>query len=63
MGAFIIAGIIALGTFLLALLTELARGMATAPSMHPSHFWPIMCVGIPIAAMVAATHWLPNIGW
>lgn len=63
MGAFIVAGIIAFITFAWAVLNEMARGMATAPSMHPSRFWPIMFTGMPIAAIVAATHWLPSIGW
>lgn len=63
MGAFIFAGIVVVGTLLLALLSEFARGMTTAPSMHASKFWPIMLTGLPIAAMIAATHWLPSVEW
>lgn len=63
MGAFILAGIAAFLTLAIAVLSELARGMAAAPSMHASSFWPIMCTGMPIAAIIAATHWLPSIGW
>lgn len=63
MAAFILAGIVALATIALAILSELARGMATAPSMHPSRFLSILAIGLPIAALIAASHWLPHIGW
>ena len=63
MGAFILAGVIVGVAFLLALLSEFARGMASAPSMHPSYFFPILIPGVVIAVIVAATHWLPKIGW
>lgn len=63
MAAFIIAGIIAFITLVIAVFSEFARGMTTAPSMHASKFWPIIFTGMPIAAIVAATHWLPSIGW
>lgn len=63
MGAFILAGLIAVGTFCFALLLEIARGFATAPSMQPSYFWPTIWIGMPVAALVAASHWLPHIGW
>ena len=63
MGAFVLAGLIAGGAFLLAVLAELARGMATAPSMQPSYFLSILIPGLVISALVAASHWLPHIGW
>lgn len=63
MGAFILAGIVATGAVAIALLSEFARGMASAPSMHQSSFFPILGVGLSISALIAATHWLPNIGW
>lgn len=63
MGAFIFAGIIAFVTLFLAVLSEMARGMASAPSMHPSNFWPILIPGWLLAAVIAASHWLPHIGW
>jgi hypothetical protein len=63
MGAFIIAGIVAFLTLAIAILSELARGMAPAPSMVSSNFFPILFTGMPMAAIIAATHWLPHIGW
>ncbi len=56
----IVAGIlILLVTFSVALFVEIARGMNTAPSMHPSHFVGIMSTGVLISFGVAAMHWLP----
>lgn len=63
MAAFILAGAVALATLALAILSELARGMATAPSMHRSRFVSILSIGLPIAALIAVSHWLPHIGW
>ncbi len=63
MGAFIIAGIIAVLTIAIAVFFELLRGMAPAPGMIESNFLPILLTGLSIAAIVAATHWLPHIGW
>lgn len=63
MGAFILAGIVAAGTIAVAILAELARGMAPAPSMQPSYFVGILATGLPIAGLIAASHWLPYIGW
>jgi len=63
MGAFIIAGIIAALTLVIAVGSEIARGFAAAPSMVDSYFWQIILTGMPIAALVAASHWLPHIGW
>lgn len=63
MGAFILAGIVAFIAFGIAVFSEFARGMATAPSMHPSYFLQILIPGVVAAAIIAATHWLPHIGW
>ena len=63
MGSFIIAGIVFVAALLIAVFAELARGMATAPSMQPSYFWTIFGSGLAIGALIVATHWLPRIGW
>jgi hypothetical protein len=63
MGAFVLAGLIAFGTFLVAIFAEFARGMAPAPSMQPSYFLSILIPGLGLAALVAVSHWLPHIGW
>lgn len=63
MGAFIFAGIIVVLTVTIAIISELGRGMAAAPSTIQSQFWPIMFTGLPIAVLIAATHWMPHIGW
>lgn len=63
MGAFIVAGVVFAIALALAVLSELARGMATAPSMHASNFFPILIPGVGLSLLIAATHWLPNIGW
>ena len=66
MGAFIIAGIIVALTGLWCLFELFAAGMSSSPSAAaevsnrvPWHF----AIGIIIAGLVAATHWLPSIGW
>lgn len=57
----IIAGIgILLITLCIAIFVEIARGMNSAPSMHPSHFVGIMSTGCLVACAVAALHWLPG---
>jgi hypothetical protein len=58
--AVILGILILIGTVVFAVFAEFARGMAAAPSMHESYFVVIMAVGVPIAFLVAATHWL---GW
>lgn len=63
MGALIVAGIIFALALAWAVLNEMARGMAAAPSMHPNNFWWHLIPGTVLAALVAATHWLPHIGW
>lgn len=64
MGAFIVAGLIFAGTIGLSVLMMFAAGMSDSPSA--SKDVPVVSTfvtGTSIAAVVAATHWLPHIGW
>lgn len=63
--AIVIGVLVAIIAFALALHSEFARGMTTAPSMHASHFWTIFGSGLVLAALIIATHWvhIPHIGW
>jgi ABC-type antimicrobial peptide transport system permease subunit len=62
MWAFIIAGIVLVGSVLLALFIAFAQGMATAPSYDdtPRN---TMIGGAIIAALIAGSHWFPHLGW
>ncbi len=62
MGAFILAGIVLIGAFLLALLVAFAQGMATAPQYDSSPLY-IFWSGAALAVLIAASHWFPHIGW
>ena len=66
MGAFILALLIVLATVLWCGFELFAAGMSSSPSASaemsrrvPRHF----AVGLVLAGLVAATHWLPSIGW
>jgi hypothetical protein len=63
MGAFILAAIVLLASFGLAVGSELLRGMHPAPSMVPSRFGEILITGALVSIVIAATHWIPRIGW
>lgn len=62
MGAFIIAGIIVVITILITALRIFAAMMSdtTGNDLNPV---PGLLGGLALAALVAATHWLPHIGW
>jgi hypothetical protein len=62
MVAFIVAGIIFAGTCLASVLIVFADGMSDAPStsIDPA---PVFVTGTVIAALIAASHWFPHIGW
>jgi hypothetical protein len=62
MGAFIVAGLIMVGTVLLSLFVGFAESMATAPRYDNSPLV-VFAVGTALSVLVAATHWLPHIGW
>lgn len=64
MGAFILAGIVAVGTLALSALLLFANGMAAAPSASNAiAVGPVFWGGTILAALIAASHWLPHIGW
>ena len=63
--AFVLAGFIALGTVGLAAVQLMASGMSDNVDMSRSgggFLW-TLGIGLPLAGIVAATHWLPHIGW
>lgn len=62
MGAFIVAGLIFIATILLCLLQLFAAGMASSGT-HESGAGITFTIGVSVALLVAATHWLPRIGW
>lgn len=62
MAAFIIAGIGVVLTLLATLAYVFGNAMndATGNNLNP---WPIFIGGLSISALIAASHWLPHIGW
>lgn len=62
MGAFIIAVIVVVLTLLATTAYIFGNMMSdtTGTNLNP---FPILIGGIAIAALVAASHWLPHIGW
>lgn len=63
MGAFIIAGIIFGLTLVACILMVFAAGMSDAPSQDSVPVVPTFIGGTIIAALVAASHWMPHINW
>ena len=62
--AFILAGIIFVGTLVVSALMIFAAGMSDSPSASANV--PVLSTfitGTIIAALVAASHWLPHISW
>lgn len=62
MGAFIVAGLIVTVTLVVAVIAVWAVSMSDAPGVSSGPGW-VLTVGLTAAALVAATHWLPHIGW
>jgi hypothetical protein len=62
MGAFILAGLVFVGAILLAGFVSFAQGMAAAPH-YDNTPRSILIGGVVLAALIAASHWLPHIGW
>lgn len=61
--AFILAGIVFVGTLAYCALMILAAGMSDSPSAAADiHPLPVFIGGTIIAALIAASHWL-HIGW
>ena len=62
MGAFILAALILICAGVLAFFWEFAEGMASAPQ-YDNAPKVVLGVGLVLAIIVVATHWLPDIGW
>lgn len=60
--AFVVAGIIAALSLALGFIGALATSMSDAPG-ETSGVAPIVVCGLILAALVAASHWMPHIGW
>jgi len=60
--SFILAGVVVAGTLGFAALQAFAAGMSDAPGVS-SGAGTTLSIGLPIAALIAASHWLPHIGW
>jgi hypothetical protein len=63
MGAYIVAGFVFAITCLVCCAIVFANGMAPAPGTNDTPILPAFVVGAVIAVLVAATHFLPHIGW
>jgi hypothetical protein len=59
MMAFILAGIVAAATLIYAILLGLVSG--TNPDIREARI--ALCIGLPVAALIAASQWLPHTGW
>lgn len=59
--AFIVAGIVLIGTLGFAVLQVFAAGMASSGNAKSGAGY-TLAVGLPIATLIAASHWL-KIGW
>lgn len=62
MGAFIIAGIVVVITILATVVYIFGNAMSDTTGQNLNPF-PILIGGLCLAALIAATHWLPHIGW
>lgn len=66
MGAFIIGGIIFIGTLLICALMIFAAGMSDNPSAAQgagSEAMSVLIGGSILSALTVASHWMPHIGW
>jgi heme/copper-type cytochrome/quinol oxidase subunit 4 len=64
--AFILAGIFAFATVVMAVLMIMAAGMSDNPSAADDagrQAIAILTVGLIVAVLIAVSHWLPHIGW
>ena len=62
MGAFILAGLVFVGTVLLVLIIGFANGMSDSPGTSISSV-PTLIGGTVISALILASHWMPHVGW
>ena len=61
--AFIIAGIVFVGTLVICAFIFFADMMSDAPSEPGIPFLTPFIIGTIIAVLIAASHWLPHLGW
>jgi hypothetical protein len=64
MVAFILAGIVFAGTLVVSALMVFAAGMSDSPSASANV--PVLSTfitGTVIAALIAASHWMPHLSW
>lgn len=62
MGAFIIAGLVFVGTLGLTFLVAFGQGMADAPVYDNTPLY-ILVGGSVLSLLCVASHWGPHIGW
>ena len=62
MGAFIIAGLVFVGTLVLCAFMAFAAGMSTTGNSDVP-VGATFITGTVIAALIAGSHWMPHIGW
>jgi len=60
--AFILAGVVALGTVGVAAMVGFANGMSDAPTVRGPRIWPIFAVGFGVAAALVASHYM-HLSW
>ena len=63
MGAFVLAGAVLAIALCIAGLQFLALASMPAPSMSSINPVPTVVIGLVLAFLIAASHWLPHIGW
>lgn len=61
--AFILAGIVMVGTLAICILMAFGSMMSTVQTISPKTLQHTFIVGMLLAAAIAASHWLPFIGW
>lgn len=62
--AFILAGLVFIGTLVVCAFMLFAAGMSDSPSAAANvPVTSTFVIGTIIAALIAASHWLPHIGW
>lgn len=62
MGAFIVAGIAFIITVVITIVTLWAAEMSETGLDGPNPWVPLIS-GTVISGLIAASHWMPNIGW
>jgi len=63
MGAFIVAGVVLVAGLLFAVVQLFAAGMSDATGQGDGGAGATAIGAVIIAVIIAATHWMPSIGW